>query len=150
MDIDTDWWSTISEDTMFWSVCCEYIFHTFSYQDFPYLCLIFWYIEDELIMNLQYHLASQRLFANLRIYIDHRIFEHISSTSLHGHIDPFTLRDTTDCFVSISESGDIAPPTKSRLYISECSTIFEDRLIVVFYSWIFLIKCPDISICFPR
>ena len=89
--IDSDRRYTISGDTMFWWMMLEYMFHRLLYDRFPDLGFIFRDIEDELIVDLEYHRASESFFANFRVYIEHREFEHICCSSLDRHIYTFTL-----------------------------------------------------------
>lgn len=149
MHIDSYEWYLVTKDPMFWPMFREDIFHRLPHQGFPCFDFIFRDIEDELIMHLEYHRATEVFLANFRIYIEHSIFEHICGGSLYWHIYAFSLGNTSDSLIGIGESWDIPSPPKSGLDISESSSLFEDRLIVVLHSWIALIERFYIFLCFP-
>ena len=147
--IDSDRWYTITGGTMFWWMMLEYTFHRLSYDRFPDLDFVFGDIEDELIVDLEYHRASESVFANFRVYIEHCELQHICGSSLDRHIYPFTLTCRSYHLIGIGEPWDRSPPSESSLHISERSAIFEDRLIVVLHSGVSLIERFYIVLCFP-
>lgn len=91
----------------------------------------------------------ESLFANLRIYVYHRVFYHISCCSLYRHIDGFSFSDGSDRFIRIPESWDVPSPTICGLDVSLLSSFLEDSMIVALYSGIFFVKSLYPCICFP-
>ncbi len=127
----------------------EHSFHTLMYDLFPDICFIYRDIEDELIMDLEDHLSSEFLIADFRIYIEHSVFEHISSSSLDRHIYSFSLTSCTYHLIRVPKSWYISPSPKGSLHVSLLSSLFEDLLIVGLHSRISHIESIDILLRFP-
>lgn len=101
-------------------------------------------------MNLEKHPCREVSLLKCSLDIYHGKLDHIRRSTLYRHIHRFPLGYGSDRFIGIGETGNDAFSPKGRLDISVFSSFLQKMRIIRLNRMIFLKKCLNIRIRFPR